>query len=127
MLHPQYENDAVDDEKDRAFVFVHCLTALYGTMMALLLYYKIFVKSLKSMRFKPNPYDPCLANKQMKGKRKLNIQSSNESELDGGDGMMPIVVWSWYLLMVRYEVARNILLQDNRSTILMEYLRGNHN
>ncbi len=45
---------------------------------------------------------------------------------------MPIVVWSWYLRMAGYEVAWNILLQDNRdnrSTILMEYLRlrGDHN
>ena len=87
----------------------------------------MLVKSLKSKRFKLYPYDPCLANKQMKGKQKLNTQSSNESELVGGDGMMPIVVWSWYLLMARYEVAQNILLQDNGSTILMECLRGDHN
>ena len=87
----------------------------------------MFVKSLKSKRFKLNPYDPCLANKQMKGKQKLNTQSSSENELVSGDGMMRIVVWSWYLLIAGYEVAQNILLQDNRSTILMEYLRGNHN
>ena len=29
--------------------------------------------------------------------------------------------------MAGYEVAQNILLQDNRGTILMEYLRGDHN
>jgi hypothetical protein len=63
----QYEDDVIKDVKDRAFIFVHCLTALYGTMMALLLYCKMNVKSLKSKRFKLNPYDPCLANKQMKG------------------------------------------------------------
>jgi hypothetical protein len=44
-----------------------CLTALYGTMVALLLYYKKFVKSLKSNGFRLNPYDPCMANKQVKG------------------------------------------------------------
>jgi hypothetical protein len=41
------------------------LTALYGTMVALLLYYKKFAKSLKSKGFKLNPYDPCVANKQV--------------------------------------------------------------
>jgi hypothetical protein len=35
----------------------------------LLLYYKKFVKSLKSKGFKLNPYDPCMANKQVKGEQ----------------------------------------------------------
>jgi hypothetical protein len=36
-------------------------------MVALLLYYKKLVKSLKSKGFKLNPYDPCVANKQVNG------------------------------------------------------------
>ncbi len=48
---------------------VQCLNALYGTMVALLLYYKKFVKSLRSKRFKLNPYDPCVANKQVDGEQ----------------------------------------------------------
>jgi hypothetical protein len=50
-------------------LLVQCLTALYGTMVALLLYYKKFVKSLKSKGFKLNPYDPCVANKQVNGEQ----------------------------------------------------------
>ncbi len=38
-------------------------------MVALLLYYKKFVKSLKSKGFKLNPYDPCMANKKVKGEQ----------------------------------------------------------
>ncbi len=49
--------------------FVQCLTALYGTMVAVLIYYKKFVKSLKSKRFRINPYDPCMANKQVNGEQ----------------------------------------------------------
>ncbi len=37
--------------------------------MASLLYYKEFVKSLKSKGFKLNPYDPCVANKQVNGEQ----------------------------------------------------------
>ena len=48
-------------------LLVQCLTALYGTMVALLLYNKKFVKSLKSKGFKLNPYDSYVANKQVKG------------------------------------------------------------
>jgi hypothetical protein len=43
--------------------------ALYGIMVASLLYYKKFVKCLKSKGFKLNPYDPCVANKQVKGEK----------------------------------------------------------
>ncbi len=49
-------------------LIVECLNAVYGTMLAALLYYKKFVKSLKSKGFKLNPYDPCVANKIVEGK-----------------------------------------------------------
>jgi hypothetical protein len=127
VLPLQYKNDVVKDEKDRVFILVHWLTALYGTLMALLLYYKMFINSVKSKGFMLNPDDTCVTNKQMKGKQKLSTQSSNERELVGGDGIMPIVVWSRNLLMTGYGVAQNIFLQDNRGTMLMEYLRGDHN
>ncbi len=35
-------------KKGKKQLLVQCLTTLYGTMVALLLYYKMFVKSLKS-------------------------------------------------------------------------------
>jgi hypothetical protein len=54
-------------KKGEKQLLVQCLAALYGTMVALLLYYKKFVKSLKSNGFRLNPYDPCMANKQVKG------------------------------------------------------------
>ncbi len=44
-------------------LLVQCLTALYGNMVVLLLYYKKFVKSLKPNGFRLNPHDPCMANK----------------------------------------------------------------
>ena len=45
------------------------MNALYGTMVASLLYYKKFVKSLTEMEFTLNPYDPCVANKMVNGKQ----------------------------------------------------------
>jgi hypothetical protein len=58
-----------DGKKGKKQLLVQCFTALYGTMVASLLYYKKFVKSLKSKGFKLNPYDPCVANKQVKGEQ----------------------------------------------------------
>jgi hypothetical protein len=56
-------------KKGKKQLLVQCLTALYGTMVASLLYYRKFVKSLKSKGFKFNPYDPCVANKQVNGEQ----------------------------------------------------------
>jgi len=55
-------------KKGEKTLIVQCMNALYGTMVASLLYYKKFVKSLKRNGFKMNPYDPCVANKTVDGK-----------------------------------------------------------
>ena len=50
-------------------LIVECLNDVYGTMVAALLYYKKFAKSLVKQGFKLNPYDGCVANKIVKGKQ----------------------------------------------------------
>ncbi len=56
-------------KKGEKQLLVQRLTALYGTMVASPLNYKKFVKSLTSNGFRLNPYDPCMANKQVKGEQ----------------------------------------------------------
>ena len=46
------------------------MNVIYGTMVASLLYYKKFCKSLISCGFKHNPYDPCVANRMVTGNSK---------------------------------------------------------
>jgi hypothetical protein len=54
-------------------------------------------------------------------KQKLNTRSSTESELVGINDMMPIILWTRYCLLSQgYRVVKNLLLQDNRSSILLE-------
>ncbi len=50
-------------------LLVQCLNAVYGTMVAALLYHKKFVKSLTKQGYKINPYDGYMANKVVKGKQ----------------------------------------------------------
>ncbi len=50
-------------------LIVQCLNANYGTMVAALLYYKKFVKSLMKQGYKINLLDGCMANKVVKGKQ----------------------------------------------------------
>ncbi len=64
-----YEPYVMVGKKGEKQLLVQCLTALYGTMVALLLYYKKYVKSLKLNGFRLNLYDPCMVNEQVKGEQ----------------------------------------------------------
>ena len=50
-------------------LIVECFNAIYGTMVAGLLYYRKFSSSLTKKGFKVNPCDPCVWNKDIKGKQ----------------------------------------------------------
>ena len=62
-----YRTYATKDKKGTKQLLVQCQNALYGTMVASLLYYRKFVKSLTDVGFVINPYDPCIANKMIDG------------------------------------------------------------
>ena len=62
-----YKSYITTDEKGMKQFLVQCQNALYGTMVASLLYYHKFTKSLTCIRFKINPYNPCIANKTVDG------------------------------------------------------------
>ncbi len=54
-------------------------------------------------------------------KQKLYTKSCTESELVGVNDMMPIIIWTHYFLLEQgYGVVENLLLQDNKSLILLE-------
>ncbi len=57
------------DKKGNKQLLVECLNALYGTMVAALLYYEKFTNSLKAKGFRMNPYDACVWNKKINGKQ----------------------------------------------------------
>ena len=54
-------------------------------------------------------------------KQKLNTRSSTETEVVGADDFMPMICWTRQFLEAQgYQVNDNILLQDNKSAILLE-------
>jgi hypothetical protein len=67
-----YKSYVSHDKKVNMQLLVQCQNALYGTMVASLLYYRKFLKSLTDIDFIINPYDPCVANKIIEGKQ-MNI------------------------------------------------------
>ena len=67
---PEVYKDYVSiDRKGQKQILVECLNALYGTMVASLLYYQKFTGTLKKEDFIMNPYDPCVWNKMIQGKQ----------------------------------------------------------
>jgi hypothetical protein len=62
-----YKSYVSKDKKGSKQLMVQCQNALYGTMVASLLYYSKFVKSLTDIDFVMSPYDPCVANKMIEG------------------------------------------------------------
>ena len=58
-----YSEYVTKDKKGNSELIVICLNAIYGTMVAALLFYEKFTNSLKSKGFVKNPYDPCVWNK----------------------------------------------------------------
>ena len=64
-----YRPYVTTDKKGIKQLIVQCLNAIYGTMVASLLYYKKFCKTLKHNNFIMNPYEPCVANRILEGKQ----------------------------------------------------------
>jgi hypothetical protein len=62
-----YKSYISKDKKGTKQLLAQCQNALYGTMVASLLYYRKFVKSLTDIDFVINPNDPCVANKMIEG------------------------------------------------------------
>jgi hypothetical protein len=65
----QYGPYVHTDKNGNKCLIVMCQNAIYGTMIASLLYYRKFRASLESIGFEFNPYDPCVANKMIDGKQ----------------------------------------------------------
>ena len=64
-----YGPHACCNKKGELVIYVQLLNDLYGIMHIALLYYQHFCKDICSIDFKINPYDPCIANKIVKGKQ----------------------------------------------------------
>jgi Reverse transcriptase (RNA-dependent DNA polymerase) len=57
----------------------------------------------------------------MSNKQKINTKSSCEAELVGVDDALPMVLWTVQFLKAQgFEVADNVVYQDNQSSILLE-------
>ena len=62
-LAPEVYKDYVVRERKNKLLYVEMLKALYGMLVASLLYYKKFPEDIATIGFEVNPYDVCVANR----------------------------------------------------------------
>ena len=68
-ISPCTYKDYVVYEKGKKTLYVELLKALYGMLIAALLFYRQFKKDLEEIGFIFNPYDMCVANRFVNGKQ----------------------------------------------------------
>ena len=65
-VNPSYA-EYVTDEQGKVVLYLRLARALYGCVRSAMLWYKLFVTTLKGLGFKLNPYDSCVANATIDG------------------------------------------------------------
>ena len=68
-IEPETYGPHVVFENGQKVLYVEVVMVIYGMLVAALLWYKKFRQDLESIGFKFNPYDPCVANRMIKGKQ----------------------------------------------------------
>jgi hypothetical protein len=68
-MDPKLYRKYVRNEHGKTVLYVELLKALYGTLRAALLFWKLLSGKLVSWGFEINPYDWCVANKMINGKQ----------------------------------------------------------
>jgi hypothetical protein len=69
QLDPELYGPYVVYEKGRKVLYVLVLKAIYGMLIASLLWYSKLKQDLETIGFEFNPYDPCVANRMIQGKQ----------------------------------------------------------
>jgi hypothetical protein len=66
-------------------IYVGLLRAIYGMLVAALIWYQQFKKELETVGFQFNPYDPCIANRKVNGSThtiKFHVDDLKSSHID---------------------------------------------
>lgn len=67
MADPKLYRKYIKIENGKPVLYAKLRKALYGTLKAALLFWKLLSKTLNEWGFITNPYDPCVINKQIEG------------------------------------------------------------
>ena len=88
-------------ENGQAVIYVELLKALYGLLLAAVLFYKKLLKDLQSKGFVLNRYDPCVVNKMIKGKQATIVWWVDDLKISHVDSKIVDEIIRW--LRFKYE------------------------
>ena len=91
------------DKKGMAILYVKMQKALYGLLRSALLFYKKLVSDIERNGFMLNQYDPCVANKIVKGKLMTICWHDNDLKVPHHDPVQVTKFGDW--LREKYRVA----------------------
>ena len=67
-VNPSYK-DTIIYENGEKVLYLLLLRSIYGMIQAALLWYELYSNKLQNIGFDLNPYDRCVANKNINGKQ----------------------------------------------------------
>ena len=79
---PEVYGPYVVYENGNKVLYVQVLKALYGMLVVVVFWYKKFRADLEEVGFVFNPYDPCVANRQVNGKQQTICFDVMSSHID---------------------------------------------
>ena len=80
-----YKPCVIKYKKGNLILLLRCLNAIYGTIIAGLLFYKKFCNTLPREGFEINPYDPCVINKMVNEKQQTIFWHVDDCKLSHRD------------------------------------------
>ena len=83
-VNPEYRQH-VRIVNGKKILYVKILRAIYGCIESAMLWYNLYVKTLKDMGFELNPYDKCTANKIINGKQCTILFHVDDNKLSHED------------------------------------------
>ena len=95
QLSPNTYGQHVVFERRTKVIYLQVLPALYGMLVAAILWYQKLWKDLESIGFKINPYDPCVANRTVRGKQHTVVFHVDDLKCSNADKKVNTEFLKW--------------------------------
>ena len=96
-IYSEYKDYVTRDNREVRQLLLRCQNALYGKIVSSLLSYFKFAKSLTSIGFEINPYNPCVANKVIEGSQLTMCFHIDDCKLSYRDRKANDIMIKWLL------------------------------
>ena len=110
---PKLYRQYVVTENNKPVLYVELIKALYGTLRAALIFWRKLTSKLMEWGFTINPYDWCVANKQIEGRQCTLIWHVDDMKISQGDSK----VVDGIIRMLEEEFGKEALLTIRREKI----------